>query len=307
MNEPDLYDLIARALDGELSSVEARLLEESLERSPEARAILDEIRRLDDRVRRAARVDVEPAFKSRVLARFHAQVGEQPTGNTGSIGRRPRIAARPFVLSAAAAALLIAFWVGGAFDPSVPHSTSPVFTHEPHAPVMDLVQRSNSRFAQLAAFQAGRREENRQRVSQALREDAPEQSRCWDCQCPTRTGDRLAEFAKIFESCSGRSLPSLKIPDDFEMVAARVSTIEFAGKPIQIPQIVLESETDRLSLYLICSRVAAAIQACDPHGLDSVHGCPGCGIETVRHGALLMLLVSDEMSPQRLSEVAALF
>lgn len=111
---------LAAYVDGELHGCEREAVEAWLDRSPQARAEVDALRRLTHLCRRTAAPEPPPDAWDALLARVHSEL---PTGRIPLPRRTPRRAYVPAL--GAAAAVLLAALLGRAYWPAPPAPQAP--------------------------------------------------------------------------------------------------------------------------------------------------------------------------------------
>ena len=312
MNREEFSRLIYPYLDGELDAEQRHEVEVYLKSSEEARSILEFEQRLDNKTRDALSEPVDMVAKARLLASLHKAAGKTDPQPMPAKRASSRLWSRyPWQLPAAAAALFVALWLGGVFAEKKPSGPQPmeIAADNPSTStqLIDIVNVSENRFRsnlRAACDECGCRYQG---VKKCLDESAG--PHFWTHGSKTPRAERYAKCTKLVSDCMGRKVSMPTLPERFELVGARRAELTFNGKTIVVPHLILMTDTERLSVYVICGSQSAEIskglhEVVNSKKKDScLLGCPQRGVMVRKSGDVWLVLIS-EMDYKKLQSVA---
>ncbi|MFT7616519.1 MAG: hypothetical protein ACI97A_000141 [Planctomycetota bacterium] len=318
MTHDDFLELVYSYMDGELDDAQRHEVEVYLESSEEAQALVEFESRFQDTSRDLLNESSDMVTKGRILAQFRKDAGLSTQGSVESkldpapSGGQSKVLLflkKTWQMPIAAGIMFLVAWMSGAFDNSrgLRPTTIPSDANSASTQLIDVVRVSDSRFTKLLVEKSKDHDCRYECVKQSLKGQIG--SAFFAPNSTTNRDDRRATVAKLASDCMKQSVNIPCLPERFELVGARRTGLEFNGKTIEVPHLIMMSEDETLSVYVICDSQSAEI-AKGLHEIASsktkescLLGCPQRGVMVRKCNDVWLVLIS-KMAYKKLKVLA---
>ncbi len=301
VNHDEFENLLDPFLDGELDSAERLAVQAYLKDHPEARERIAFEQQLRQRCREALLEPADMVTKTRLIRSLRAAAKSQDT----------RASRRAWLWRgvSVAAALLLVFVLSNREDRAKQVEDNSLSASA--GTLIDVVSVSERHFEGELARQSKEMPCRFQCVKSCLKRlsTGPQ---FWNPQSDVPLKRRYEECNKLVSEVMGRPVELRCLPKDFKLVAARKAELRFQGRTLIVPHLVLMSDKDRLSVYVICGSQSEEI-AKGLHKIASTKcrnsellGCSQRGVMVKKCGEVWYVMIS-QMDYQKLKTVAETF
>lgn len=293
MNREEFERLVIPFVDGELSESDRRAVEEHLETSKEARKAVAFEREFGERLGAGLRETADGATHDRILSRFREAAAAPPAATVDTArpaGRRLRFPMTPYLVPAAAAAIIAMLWFGGVFDDGPrPHG------HD-HTKPLDFVLKDGDDLFREVGIEAHEARLDRSRLRARLDRDTEAYAKMWpEVDGPTQA-ERFDATEVLMDMAFAQKKKRLApFGDHLELVAFRMPTLQMNDGAIRVPQLILDSKLGVLSCYIFKGDHEKALFKTLHESEDDepvLHECRSCSLIVRRFDDYVLVFIS---------------